>query len=296
MFSFRSKETPQLQLYGKLPLAKDYLRIGCGDGVARRLREWMDRGFSPAGEGAQAPMLPGATAFILRDRSGTAVLGILWPSSDAGGLRPFPFALLVERKWKVLAREIDAGLGECDRWFAALEAIWGRLGTLAEGAEVLSALRGLSVEPLGDAQAQRDIPFDPWLAHLGPSGATTLDGILSVLVRARGERLTLPLAPGFTTTSQVHAWWSALSQVGRVLEKSELGLFFPRDTSNPGQLVVVLGTPDETTASDLARRTPPAGRPTVIAASHSEAGPTLAKSLCDAMDRIRSQGGPPPSA
>ena len=33
MFSFLRKESVALQLYGKLPLAKDYLRIGCGQGA-----------------------------------------------------------------------------------------------------------------------------------------------------------------------------------------------------------------------------------------------------------------------
>ena len=35
------RESPQLQLYGKLPLAKDYLRVGASKGAGLDLRDWL---------------------------------------------------------------------------------------------------------------------------------------------------------------------------------------------------------------------------------------------------------------
>jgi hypothetical protein len=93
-FLGRGNENAALQLYGKLPLAKDYLRIGCGDGAGRDLREWLDRTF---GTGRDQLVLHEPLRFIGQGEK-EPLQGILWPSSDAGGLRLFPFTLFVERR------------------------------------------------------------------------------------------------------------------------------------------------------------------------------------------------------
>src|SRR5262245_31500865 len=110
MFSFLRSETAGVELYGKLPLAKDYLRVGCGEGSGLALREWLDRAFSGAADSVHPPQLAYPMRFVTGDALGAPLSGCAWPSSDAGGLRKFPFALFVERKRKPLVEDLAHSL------------------------------------------------------------------------------------------------------------------------------------------------------------------------------------------
>ena len=46
MLSRFRKEVASVELYGKLPIAKDYLRIGCGEGAGLAFRDFLDQAIS----------------------------------------------------------------------------------------------------------------------------------------------------------------------------------------------------------------------------------------------------------
>ena len=87
-----------LQAYGKLPIYKDFISIGLTDAGAREFRQWLDRGFSyrwAENERYRDTEIP-PHGFLLRlPESRSCVAGVLWGSSDEGGLRKFPFSVFV---------------------------------------------------------------------------------------------------------------------------------------------------------------------------------------------------------
>lgn len=87
-----------LQAYGKLPIYKDFISIGLTDAGAREFRQWLDRGFSyrwAENEEYRDMEIP-AHGYLLRlPESKSCVTGVLWGSSDEGGLRKFPFTVFL---------------------------------------------------------------------------------------------------------------------------------------------------------------------------------------------------------
>lgn len=262
MFSFLAKEEPPLQLYGKLPIAKDYLRVGCGSDAGRGLRQWLDRGFS--GEvGDAAPVLPYALRFLWSDPGGEVLQGTLRPSSDAGGLRVFPFALFVERRRKAIKQERAlTGAGD-EGWWRALERCQAELSVNAEGGALLAAARGCKVqrsEP-GEKQeaASGGVDLEAWIAALWPHEGRAgfdraLQGIEAALRGAtRDERiapLRLPLAWGSPMGPQVDAWTRALQELGWDSRRSAPTLFYPESAAVSGAspaaaFLLVLARPPE---------------------------------------------------
>ena len=64
------KEIAPIELYGKLPIAKDYLRIGGGTGAGIALRDWLDQGFSSRVERGAVPTLAWPGRFLIGGFSG----------------------------------------------------------------------------------------------------------------------------------------------------------------------------------------------------------------------------------
>src|SRR5215470_3109326 len=87
-----------LQAYGKLPIYKDFISVGLTDPAAREFRQWIDRGYSyrwAENEAYRETIIP-SHGFLLRlPDSRACVAGVLWGSSDEGGLRTFPFAVFL---------------------------------------------------------------------------------------------------------------------------------------------------------------------------------------------------------
>lgn len=181
------REQPLLQAYGKLPIAKDYLRVGAGDGSGRQLRDWLDHHFSGAAGGAGPGELDGSWRFVTGGR-GAPLQGLVRASHDAEGLRRFPFALFIERNARVLREELAADFTATLRWWARLAELDAAATRFADGAALLQAWRGLVVEPAGgepeeaattaigralaEQRAQRsDEPATLWLGSPSQPGA-----------------------------------------------------------------------------------------------------------------------------
>jgi hypothetical protein len=234
MFGFFQKDTAQLQLYGKLPIAKDYLRIGYGEGVARSLREWLDRAFSGVADAASPSVLPYPMRFLTAGEEGPPLMGSIWPSSDAGGLRLFPFAVAVERKARSLLTDLEEGLGRAEGLWPKIEAIHAAHGNFGDGRSFLAAMRGQMLDAhKAPALPRERVDLETWTGALWPDrGGEGLDDTLDRLGELRGSRrgtpLRLPLVAGLSLTAQVHGWWRVMSALDLVDSGSVPTLFFPQ--------------------------------------------------------------------
>jgi len=249
-FSFlgQGQETPPLQLYGKLPVAKDYLRIGCGDGAGRELREWLDRTFGTVRDASAALTLAGPLRFIGQgDRS--PLQGYLWPSADAGERRSFPFTVFIERRRKALLADLDQGnLAEAEGvWRVLAEARDSGLGS-ADGQALLDEFRGRDVD-VQDIEEVVGAPadLDSWVAAIW--GADGRDELMALFERvgqlardAHAGPYRLPLVCGLPLRDQVIAWTHLLRELGALALDEVPTLFFPPralvPSSEPACLVV----------------------------------------------------------
>jgi hypothetical protein len=220
MFSFLRSETAAVELYGKLPLAKDYLRVGCGADSGLVLREWLDRAFSGAVDSGLPPQLAYPMRFVTGDALGLPLSGCAWPSSDAGGLRKFPFALFVERKRKLLVEDLAQSLARTASVWRALDGFYAARANFADGQALLSGMRGREIEvhALEPAPDER-VDFESWTRALWPEDPR--DGLdrtlaeLDGLARARYHGpLRLPLASDFSLRAQAVAWWRLCAAIG----------------------------------------------------------------------------------
>jgi hypothetical protein len=240
MFSFlgRGQEHPALQLYGKLPLAKDYLRVGCGDGAGRDLREWLDRTF---GTGREELVLHEPLRFLGQGAK-DPLQGILWPSSDVGGLRKFPFTLFVERRRKAVLADLARGLTEAEGVWRLLAEERERCLAFEDGRELLDDHRGRELEIGADlVVADEHADLDAWVEALWGRDAG-LDGLraactrIAALVRERyAGPYRLPLVRELPLRDQVLAWVHVLRTLGGLADDELPTLFFPpRSLAAPG--------------------------------------------------------------
>ncbi len=237
MFGFRRRERPPIQLYGKLPLAKDYLRLGLGDGAGLALRDWLDRTYSTEAHPEYVPEPACAMRFVIGDVLDGTLQGVLRPSSDAGGLRPFPFVICVERKKRVLLEEIEGSFAQSQRLWSELDRRFRKCAEQPDGQQALATLRGqaIDVDELPDAEPSH-VALDAWLDALWPdAGRDGLERFLTTLhgpVRGDANRpIRLPLAAGLPTRDQVGAWLEILTRLSLHDGDTLPTAFFPQSAS-----------------------------------------------------------------
>ena len=243
------QESASLQLYGKLPVAKDYLRIGCGDGAGRALREWLDSTFGTVRDASEALILSEPLRFLgLSEKE--PLQGCLWPSSDEGGHRKFPFAVFVARKRKALANDIAEGnLGQAEGVWRLLSETHERCLAAEDGRALLDEHRGKDVDVTGAEQVP-GVPadFDTWVAILWPDeGLAGLKSLLEEVAALAGQRhdgpYRLPLARALPLRDQVIAWIDFLREIGALHREDVPTVFFPNRTlvpsHEPAQMVVL---------------------------------------------------------
>ena len=229
---FRRKESWSLQVYGKLELAKDYLRIGCSTGGGIQLRDWLDRGFSAQAAEDQV-RLAWPARFLWGP--GSPLAGTAVPSSDEGGLREFPFVVFIERKRRAVIEEWERGFAATAALWTHLDGHYGARANFTDGQGYIRALRNLSVEP-GDLVPQKpeSVGLDSWLESLWPGGGAqgfraTLDRLAALAKESYAGPLRLPLAPGLPYLDQACAWLTALVEL-ELAEGDEVPtLFFPQE-------------------------------------------------------------------
>lgn len=234
MFERFRKETPALQLYGKLPLAKDYLRVGASKGTARTFRDWLDGAFSTRAVRGGAPSFPWPARFVIGVVEDEPLMGCAWPSSDQGGERPFPFALFLERRRKALLAGFHDSMEVLVEAWTRLDGCYAARANFADGESFLAGMRGLEIEISGsDPAGSQRIEWESWTSALWPGEGH--DGLLQTLsslshLGREGHRgpLRLPLVGDLPVVPQVNAWWTALVALQLFTTDSVPTVFFPQ--------------------------------------------------------------------
>lgn len=89
-------ESYALNLYGKLPIYKDFISSGFTEEGTKDFRDWLGNGFSRRWsvlEEYRGEEIPFHTFLFALPGGKRTVAGALWGSHDEGGLRQFPFTL-----------------------------------------------------------------------------------------------------------------------------------------------------------------------------------------------------------
>ncbi|MFO1052661.1 MAG: TagF domain-containing protein [Planctomycetota bacterium] len=236
MFDRFLKESQQVQLYGKLPLAKDYLRVGAGKGSGRALREWLDAAFSSRAARATAPSLPWPARFVLGAVPDEPIMGCAWPSSDQGGERPFPFAVFVERRRKALLQAFGHAFAGLPEIWSGLEDCYARRLEFRDGESFLAGMRGREITIRGAERTPAErIRWESWIGALWPEGPT--EGLIALLVSlgrlaVEGGKtpVRLPMVGDLPGLPQVFCWWTVLCALGLVGSSELISLFCPAST------------------------------------------------------------------
>ncbi|NRF69451.1 type VI secretion system-associated protein TagF [Aquincola sp. S2] len=241
----------ELIYFGKLPSRGDFLRNVDGDGLTRRLDQWLTQALELMARDPRWKEVydqAGACSFaFLGVRSRALVAGHLLASTDASGRR-FPFVVVGKL-------EVDAPLAFMQRAPMALARLWLELAQRAEAAHaaadavpLLNQLNQWRVEietdPLAFEAGYRDFlelqtvgSLQSLLAAAEPAvdlrRALLALGLLLQPVPAsgahrleKGLRLPLPVDPA--TQAYAATWW--LDLVAKFLARGdfEIGLFLPR--------------------------------------------------------------------
>lgn len=224
---------PELQLYGKLPIAKDYLRIGCGGGSALAFREWLDRAFSTDVGGSRGPTLPWPMHFLVGTEGRDVLVGTLWNSADAGGERAFPFTLFVRRSRGAARKDLESSLVEGVSLWEELERVRERIDDYREGRELLRGERGRLVRGRSRGGDASPVSLEDWLAALWPERG--LDGVREAVEELAAEVAAgnlharrLPLAPRRSVVEQARAWLLLLERAGSRARSGVPTLFVPQ--------------------------------------------------------------------
>ncbi len=231
MLSRFRREIAAVELYGKLPIAKDYLRVGGGEESGLALRAWLDHGFSPTSDAEHRPLLAWPGRFMLGALGGDPVMGCCWPSSDSGGLRPFPFTAFISRRRKPLLSAWQGGAADLRPLWEQLVGVFTAHRSYGDGGSFLASMRGQSIavpKPSG-APPQR-VDFDLWVSAAFPDGGQ--DHLVDILVALKALStpvgpIRLPLVAGLPAVPQVHAWWVALTELGLCPRDQAPSVFFP---------------------------------------------------------------------
>lgn len=234
-FLGRGREKASLQLYGKLPLAKDYLRIACGDDGGREVREWLDAGFGTARDSSEEVQLSEPLRFIGQAES-ESLQGFLWPSSDSGDKRRFPFTLFVARRNKNLLADLNGRLSEAEGVWRQLAEVRERCAGFSEGLELLDSMRGHEIElHEEDSVDSAFADYSSWLEACWPDeGESGLHGVIrevgALAKSAYSGPYRLPLVRELPLRDQVLGWVTALRGLNVVDEDELPTLFFPQPT------------------------------------------------------------------
>jgi hypothetical protein len=276
MFERFRREQPSLQLYGKLPLAKDYLRVGASKGTARTFREWLDAAFSARAIASAQPSVPWPARFVLGAAPGEPVVGSLWSSSDEGGERAFPFAMFVERRRRAVVESFGNGISGLVPVWAQLERCFARRDEHRGGESFLAAMRGQEIQ-VRDAVAAAvpRVAWGAWIRALfGDEGVEGLARVLTAVARgapAMGP-LRLPLVADLPILPQVHGWWTALVTL-RVFGTGSLpDLVFPQEAEIEGAAAFCTFFAAPLTAADVVWLGPADGR-SLGAGDHCDGAP-----------------------
>lgn len=220
-----------LSAYGKLPIYKDYIQWECRMGGAAQFRQWLDEAFGirwPEFEDKNAPVRAPMRGLLLLPNGRHAVVASIWPSSDEGGLRRFPFALFgAFGRGSVVGRGVHGALAAAEPLWRCFDREFEALGACGDISAVYSYLQksGSEVcEGLDLNGAAQVLDVSQWFESLDPEDPVgyrlQVERNLRQMLAAyrgypeQGESLAvrLPLCSRYSLGLQVEAWARAISE------------------------------------------------------------------------------------
>ncbi|MBI4582699.1 MAG: DUF2094 domain-containing protein [Planctomycetes bacterium] len=212
--------------YGKLPIYQDFLSLR-GEGASQRFQEWLNGLDRSDGRPARIPHTQ--RLLLVSKEFRQYIVATVWDSSDARGIRKFPFALYFELPRLLLDSSSPRLLSAHQAWWAKLEETEPALLSVKTAEEFYQRLRetkislgknGGSAPPAVDpapgpvpgiasqalaAAIYGPQPFDDWVRLLwrvhqaappGGGGPAFLDQLA----------MKLPLGEGIPPALQIEAW------------------------------------------------------------------------------------------
>jgi type VI secretion system ImpM family protein len=244
-----------LQAYGKLPIYKDFISIGLTDPGAREFRQWLDRGFSyrwAENEQYRDTEIP-PHGFLLRlPESRSCVAGVLWGSSDEGGLRRFPFTVFVSFPAAQPAADPLAALHylaaierRCDevRDGYAAGAVLSDFYKAYRGAEFECALKTREQAGKELKSAIADFPVSEFAESLfGARAATRWPAFLAALGEAAGQAngpgaIRLPISGLLPRSREIALWLRWLERLDAKPRRPVTGVLYTGGRG-PGRAVL----------------------------------------------------------
>lgn len=256
-------DTQQAGCYGKIPAFGDFVSFGKDTKIVSQWREWLHAAFTGEHykDTVRAGWEPGADGaarwFVYYpERKGlltVGLAGVIAPSADSTGVRPFPFSLFVE----IGRMDLRSSLF---RHLRGLEPAWRRLDDLRadmQGAENLNDALS-RVEQRGDVPWRTDAVDAEELETMlrrtalvelaDPSDDDEDDTVARIagylvqlrrfgqIVDMRGQAaaaLRIPLSYEVSPTTQLAAWMMALNQHRR-LSRLACSVFFSGEDDEDG--------------------------------------------------------------
>ncbi len=138
-----------LSCYGKLPFWPEYIEAGPALSLAGPIKDWLHRGREQASlaPGTGPAGNDGARNWMLIGTPGSADLavGVLGPSTDAGGLRAFPFVLLTQVPRRTFGRDYALAPLALRATWEALDGAWYGLAAAGSMDEFTDRLESFEV-------------------------------------------------------------------------------------------------------------------------------------------------------
>ncbi len=208
--------------YGKLPIYQDFLSLR-GGVASQRFQEWLNGLDRSDGRPARIPYTQ-RLLFVSRECR-QYIVATLWDSSDARGVRKFPFALYFELPRQLLDSSPPRLLAAQEIWWAKLEETEPALLSVKTAEEFYQRLREIkislgsnggsappAVQPAPGMASQAlaaaiygPQPFDDWVRLLWRVHWAALPGGQSPAALNQ-VAMKLPLGEGISAALQIEAW------------------------------------------------------------------------------------------
>lgn len=282
-------ENLELRAYGKLPIYKDYILLGCEPEPATEFKRWLDVAFglriASLGDKNIRPESPKRLLWMLPE-TGQAAVASLWPSSDEGGLRKFPFSFFATVPKSALgAASIAERLPHLLGVWQALEAQYGQSNSASDIGEFYEqfserSMQSIAIDTTGDSSTS----LEQWFQAFGASDSGEFAGQLtenvSELIASGREygsggaslAVRLPLAPGIAQSFQVEMWmavfqkhlkkcsrWPSMLLPGSETEDARSLCFLWRDIEDEDAMLFDTSIAEEVNVDDLTESLEPGG-------------------------------------
>jgi hypothetical protein len=166
--------------HGKLSFWPEYLDVNVATPVSRAFRSWIRDGRQAAGMGSEAAdgRVPPETSrlrFVYAPAGSSELLaGVIRPSADIGGKRPFPFTVFAHIPRRHWARSYALLPMAFSPVWDALDDIWDSLSTVASEPafrELLASARVPGPSPAGIVKSAYDAGLDQAAARIFEQGS-----------------------------------------------------------------------------------------------------------------------------